>query len=107
MYRIDIQNRSEKKIVLIVWEVSFINPITGEIAGRHEFVSPSLIAPNARKTLSVASYSPPTGTVDINLLRMNRDKPYQELVKIKSLTFANGSRRLYGEDTEYQYLSWF
>lgn len=87
-YRIDIENRTGKEIVTVDWQVDFIHPLTGEVVATHEFISRERISPGARKTVTAVSYSLPTTTIDIGLLIRNKNRPYLELAKIRSITFA-------------------
>lgn len=71
IYRIKIRNLSEKEIVSVVWRYESFNPLTKELAASLEFKSRVRIEPHRRKTVYGESFSPPTQTIDVNLLLLN------------------------------------
>ena len=93
IYRIRIRNLSDKEIASVVWRYEFFNPLTREPMKSLEFESRVRIKPGKQKTIYVESFSPPTQTIDVNLLYLNEKQPFLESTSIKSVVFKEISEK--------------
>lgn len=89
IYQLTVKNNSDKKILGINWNYTFINPLTGEILANHLFNSSERIKPRQAKDIFVFSSQPPTNVISVELLTVNPKKPYSEKAKIISVEFEN------------------
>lgn len=94
IYRISIRNLSKKTVEAIVWRYKFFNPLTKELAASLEFESRARIKPNKQKTIYAESFSPPVQIIDANLLLLNKNQPFLESATVKSLVFAEVSKKM-------------
>jgi hypothetical protein len=93
VYWIKIRNVGDQDIISVVWRYEFFDPLTKTLAARHEFESRSRIRPNKKKTLYAESGSPPTSTINIGLLSLNKDQPFQESATVRSLMLNERFRK--------------
>lgn len=93
IYRIRIRNLGDKEIASVIWRYEFFNPLTKETAKSLEFESRVRIKPGKRKTIYVESFSPPTQTIDVNLLFLNEKQPFLESTSVKSVVFKELSEK--------------
>ena len=91
LYEVKIRNTSGKIIAAIEWEYLFIQPDTGQVVGRHSFITLQRIKPGERKTLRESSVSQPVKVISIARLQNYTDRGFVEKVQIQSVSYADGS----------------
>ena len=90
-YKVTLRNDTDKIVKSVEWDYLFIDPITNEIAMRHQFVSDETIKPGKSKEISVLYLVPPVKTVTVRMLVKKDPLPFTERVVIARVRFSDGS----------------
>ncbi len=91
VYKVSVQNNSEKVIKAIDWDYVFFDSETKSELGRRQFASEEKIAPGKTRELKFFIASPPTQTISVNELNANERKDLGEVVVIIRVEYADGS----------------
>ncbi len=90
-YKVLITNTGSKTMRLVDWDYVFLDPITHEVVGRHQFTSQETIKPGKSKEVSVLYLTPPVKTVSAGILTKKEPMPFTELVVIARIQYSDGS----------------
>lgn len=90
-YRTTVRNNSGKTIVAIDWDYVFLDKISNEQVGRHEFTSEEKIGPGKSKELIVQLRKPPSQTISITSLNKNEFESLNGHIQIVRIQYSDGS----------------
>ena len=91
VYRIKVQNPSEKVVEIVFWEYQFQDPASPDSVARRQFLCGVNIAAGKGKELEGFSVSGPSEVVSVKTLADNAAKPFKESVLINRVEYADGS----------------
>ena len=91
VYKLAIQNNSEKTIKEIDWDYVFFDAATGTEVGRRQFTGVEKISPGKSKELIFQVASPPTKTISVYALNKNERRGLTESIELIRITYSDGS----------------
>jgi hypothetical protein len=91
VYKVSIQNNSEKAIKEFDWDYVFFDAVTGAEVGRRQFTGVEKINPGKSKELVFQVSSPPTRTISVYALDKNERRGLTESVILVRITYVDGS----------------
>ena len=91
VYKVSIQNNSDKTIKEFDWDYVFFDAATGAEVGRRQFTGVEKISPGKSKELIFQVASPPTKTISVYALDKNERLGLTESVVLVRITYADGS----------------
>jgi hypothetical protein len=91
IYNLKIKNGGDKTIKSVQWTYLFLDKVTNEEVGRHEFHSVTKLGPKSSKTISEAVLSPPTRVVSAGKPGTDYHNAYTEKAVISRVEFSDGS----------------
>lgn len=91
MYRLVVQNDSQRAIKSIDWDYIFVDQNAQIEAGRRQFRSVEKISPGKSKELKFFIPNPPTRTISVSSLNENERNGLSEEVKIIRIEYADGT----------------
>ena len=90
-YKANVRNLSSKTITSIDWDYVFLDKISNEELGRHEFTNDEKIGPGKSKELTVTITKPPTQTISLTALNTGERASLDERVVIMRVDYADGT----------------
>lgn len=90
-YSVTLRNDAPKKIKTVVWEYLFIDRETKEVAGRRSFIKDIKIGSRSKRTITMLSQIPPTGTINASTIGKEPSELYLEQVRIQRLDYSDGT----------------
>lgn len=91
IYKVTIQNNSEKTIKEFDWDYVFLDAATGAEVGRRQFTGVEKINPGKSKELLFQVSSPPAKTISVHALDKNERRGLSEAVVLVRVAYADGS----------------
>ena len=89
-YKVTLRNDGTKVITSIDWDYFFIDPMTQQVMGHHQFTSDEAIKPGKTKEISVLYLSTPIKTISARTLS-EKSASLTEQVVIMRVQFSDGS----------------
>ncbi len=90
-YKANVRNLSTRTITSIDWDYVFLDKISNEELGRHEFTSDERIGPGKSKELLVQLRKPPTQTISVTSLTKNETNSLNGQIQIIRIQYSDGS----------------
>lgn len=90
-YKVTLRNEGVKTIKSIDWDYYFVDPVSNQELGRHQFTSDETIKPGKSKEVSVLYLKPPVKTVDARSLGKKETAALTAQVVVVRLQFSDGS----------------
>ena len=89
-YKVTLRNDGMKVITSIDWDYLFIDPMTQQVMGHHQFTSDEAIKPGKTKEISVLYLSTPIKTINAKTLSEKRASLIEQVV-IMRVQFSDGT----------------
>lgn len=90
-YQFKLVNTGPKRIVGVVWDFVFIDPVTKTEAGHHQFTSKTNIRAGKSRNLAGRSHTPPVRVINAGTAGRNAKEKFTEEVVILSIKYDDGS----------------
>ncbi len=91
LYKVVIKNTGPTAIKLVDWDYIFVDSMTQDEVGRHQFTSEEKISSGKSKELTVMASQPPARTISVYALDKNERKGLTGEVVVMRVEFTDGS----------------
>lgn len=91
LYKAMVRNTGQRAIKLVDWDYIFVDSMTQNEVGRHQFTSEEKIGPGKSKELTVIASQPPSKTISVHALDKNERKGLEGQVVVVRIEYNDGS----------------
>lgn len=91
LYKVRVKNTGQKAIKVVDWDYIFVDSMTQDEVGRHQFTTEEKISPGKSKELTVMASQPPSKTISVYALDKNERKGLTGEVVVIRVEFTDGS----------------